>query len=115
MQATSTMRCPSFGSSPVVSVSMTISRTPSPRYRVSSLPPPAHQPPAVAARTLSIAQIIDDGAQPPERRGFAQRRRHDKIGAPPFLRIGQLSPDDLAETARRHTRAAHHALTLQPR
>src|SRR5438270_7788518 len=179
MQATSTMRCPSFGSSPVVSVSMTISRI-EPRcpYRHVSaphlaadstcvlrhalqlrccaaqdedqcgmastkililsasaassrkthnkqsgpvllalcrLPSPPHKCPAVPAGTLSIAQIIDDGVQAPERRGFAQRRRHDKIGAPPFLRIGQLSPDDLAETASGHAGPARDPLALQPR
>src|ERR1700720_174594 len=105
------MRCPAFGSSPVVSVSITISRIgPSPRLSSATTP---RRP--VAARYLSIPQLLDDCPQPAERRGFAERGRNDKIGAPPLLRIGQLSPQYFVKTTVAHPRAAHHPLALQAR
>src|SRR6185312_10573731 len=92
--AISTMRWPSAGSSPVVSVSTTISRM---------------------ARTVSgfaATQILDDALEAPEGLGAAEPARHNIVGLAPPQRIGHLLGEDRSEQRLGHAGPGQHAAAL---
>src|SRR4051794_23024478 len=100
------MRWPVCGSSPVVSVSTTISRM---------SPPPSH-PSAAASRQgaarFGLAQDTEDLLQLAQRAGPAQPRQHDKIGAAPLLAVRGLGGEDSPKARIGHPGPASHPLPL---
>src|SRR5215813_2408076 len=110
MHAISTIRCPSLGSRPVVSVSRTISRINPPA------PLPVHTPSLPGYRQLFGAQKSDDCTQPAQAHLSAQTCRNDKVRSSAFYAIRRLIFQDCRQTILRHTRPPHYPLPLhEPR
>src|SRR6516165_5714892 len=105
MQPISTNRCPWKGSSPVVSVSSTISRTsmfPHPLSRSDeSPPPPGHCSNRVEDRTHVGPRCLE-----------AARRIHDKIRAAALFIVRHLLGQDRFELFHGHAGAFEHARAL---
>src|SRR5262245_15928922 len=97
MQPISTMRWPWNGSSPVVSVSSTISRK-----------PPAPNNPGESPPLRHCSNRIEDGTHLRPRRLEAARGVHDKIGAAPFLGIRHLLGQDRCELVLGHSGPLQH-------
>src|SRR5262252_7741393 len=105
MQPISTNRCPWKGSSPVVSVSSTISRTstfppPLPRSRESP-PPPGH-----------CSNRVKDRTHVGPRRLEAARGIHDEIRAAALFVVRHLLGQDRFELFHGHAGAFEHARPL---
>src|SRR5579883_1787637 len=100
MQAISTIRWPSSGSRPVVSVSSTTSRIPPPATAFPA--PPRLRPPSVARG--AVAQHSDDLGQPTQALVSPESRRDDEIGAAALFGIRHLPAEDGGESLRRHSR-----------
>src|SRR6516164_10587017 len=106
MQAISTIRCPSCGSRPVVSVSKTISR-------ISFSPPLSVYTPALPSDRQPLGtQESDDRAQSVQTQAPTQTGRHNKVGAPTFLTIRHLITQDRRQALFRYTGSSQHSLTL---
>src|SRR6516225_2421802 len=106
MQAISTIRCPSPGSRPVVSVSRTISR-------ISPPPPLSVRAPALTiARQPPAAQESDDCMQPAQAQAATQAGRNDEVGTTTFLGIRHLIAQDSYEALVCHAAAPQDPLTL---
>src|SRR4029077_266906 len=110
MQAISTIRCPSLGSSPVVSVSRTISR----------INPPApfsvDAPSLASYRRFFGTQESDDCLQPAQAQGSAPTCRNDEVGAPAFFESRSLIAQDRRQSALSHTGPPQYSLLLhEPR
>src|SRR5208282_562604 len=99
------MRWPSAGSSPVVSVSSTISRIMPPR-----LPHEAHArrpvPPALAAHHF------DDMRDPAQAVPLAEPGFDHEMRAPALLAVRHLTLENALETLERHARTGQHPLGL---
>src|SRR6516165_12104442 len=108
MQAISTIRCPSCGSRPVVSVSKTISR-----ISLSLSPPLSVYTPALPSDRQPLGtQESDDCAQSVQAQAPTQTGRHNKVGAPTFLTIRHLITQDRRQALFRYTGSSQHSLTL---
>src|SRR5260221_11444652 len=106
MQPISTMRWPSAGSSPVVSVSSTISRMSPPSSRQSSSRcPPVYR--------LLCAQHFDDLGESAQGQAAAQTGRHDEIGAPALVATRHLLGEDGGKAGFAHPRSREDASALQ--
>src|SRR6516164_5822687 len=106
MQATSTIRCPSCGSRPVVSVSKTISR-------IGPPPPLAIGAPALPSDHRFLgAQRYDDCTQTAQAHAPIQAGRNNKIGTPAFLVIRHLIAQNRRQSPLRHTGSPHYPLLL---
>src|SRR5215468_8231177 len=106
MQAISTIRCPSFGSRPVVSVSRTISRINPPALL------PVHTPPLPGYRQLFGAQKSDNCTQSAQAHHSAQTCRNNKVRSSAFFAIRHLIFQDCCQTILRHTRPPQYPLPL---
>src|SRR5437660_1569973 len=108
MQPTSTSRCPWKGSSPVVSVSSTISRIPrlqpAPKEKAESPAPFGHCSNGVENRTDLGAGGIE-----------ALRGIHDKIGAAAFFSVRHLLSEDRFELFHGHAGALERTHPLHLR
>src|SRR5215469_5098962 len=106
MQAISTIRCPSLGSRPVVSVSRTISR----------INPPApfsvDAPSLASYRQFFGTQESDNCPQPAQAQGSAQTCWNDEVGAPAFFDIWNLIVQDCRQSVRSHTGPPQYSLLL---
>src|SRR6516162_9048566 len=104
MQPISTNRCPWKGSSPVVSVSSTISRTsmfPHPLPRSDESPPLGH-----------CSNRVEDRTHVGPRRLEAARRIHDEIRAAALFVVRHLLGQDRFELFDSHAGAFEHARAL---
>src|SRR5438309_10380602 len=110
MHAISTMRWPSRGSRPVVSVSKTISRIVPPTRPAKRGPTPPGDP------RSPVAQTSDDRAQWPEAEVAAQAGRYHEIGSLTFLAIGHLVLQYRRKAPFGHPASLYDAMLLdQPR
>src|ERR1700739_1662106 len=110
MQAISTIRCPSLGSRPVVSVSRTISRiNPPTLFPVDAL--------SLASYRLFFGpQEPDDCLQPAQAQGSAQTCRNDEVGTPGFFEIWSLIAQDGRQSVLGHTGPPQYSMPLhEPR
>src|SRR4051794_24815787 len=102
------MRWPPAGSSPVVSVSTTISRI---------LPPPPDPAPAAprqGAARFGPAQESEDLLQLSQRASAAEPGQHDKISPAALFAVGRLGRKDRPQARIGHSATARHPLPLQP-
>src|ERR1700730_18448585 len=107
-QAISTIRWPSDGSRPVVSVSSTISRMlpPPPRCRGSTAP-------VAPAATAPPFKHSDDLGEAPQGRAAAVTGRNDEIGAASLFGIRHLLCEDAGEPLGGHARPPQNPSALQ--
>src|SRR5262252_6172154 len=108
MQPISTSRCPWKGSSPVVSVSSTISRTFIPASTGAVMGATDESPPPLR----HCSNRVEDRTHLGARRFEAARRIHDKIRASALFVVRHLLGQDRFELFHGHAGAFEHARAL---